>query len=95
MSTEDDFTGSPLEKRCTNDGNVQVDIKARLPKSEDDGHDKAGAIEGRLLSANTSPVFTPLFLRSQWVEPGSTTKMVTVAMVLPTGVGKGQFDVKV
>lgn len=48
-----------------------------------------------MLSATSKQAFNPLSLQSQWVEPGSTTKIVTVAMVHPTGVGKGQFDVKV
>lgn len=57
--------------------------------------DKAAAVPRRLLNDAITPVFTPLPVQSQWVVPGSTTKMVTVAMVLLTGVGKCQFEVKV
>jgi len=37
----------------------------------------------------------PLYLLSRWVEPGTTTKMVSVAIVLPSGVGAGDFSVRV
>lgn len=94
LDEDDETSEPPLKKRCTNDDSSH-DIKPAVQPSDNIGSDKAGAIERRLLSATTTPVFTPLSLQSQWVEPGSTTRMVTVAMVLPTGVGKGQFDVKV
>lgn len=34
-------------------------------------------------------------LQSQLVEPGKTSRLVTVAILLPTQIEKGQYDVKV
>lgn len=36
-------------------------------------------------SNSATPVFAPLHLKSVWTEPGTTTKMVTVAIVIPSG----------
>lgn len=32
---------------------------------------------------------------SSWVEPNTTTKRLTVAVLLPSGVGPGQFSIRV
>lgn len=43
----------------------------------------------------TNPLsFKPWYLMSTWTEPGTTTKRITVAIVLPSGVGKGDFSVR-
>ncbi|MEM6687231.1 MAG: hypothetical protein AAF617_15725 [Bacteroidota bacterium] len=42
-----------------------------------------------------SKTFVPLYLISQWQEPVTTTKRVTVAIILPSGVGVGAFKVRV
>ena len=40
-------------------------------------------------------VFKPLYLLAEWDELGNKTKHVTVAIVLPSGVGKGGFSLHV
>lgn len=37
----------------------------------------------------------PLHMISEWIEPGTTTKRLTVAILLPSGVLSGQFAVRV
>lgn len=56
--------------------------------------DETAAIARRLL-ATPAPQFNPLHLTSYWVEPGTTNRMVSVAIVLPSGVGPEDFSVRV
>lgn len=37
----------------------------------------------------------PLHIVSSWIEPGTTTRRMTVATFLPSGVSIGQFSVQV
>ena len=36
--------------------------------------------------------FKPITLIADWSEPGTTTRRITLAVLLPTGVGKGDFS---
>jgi len=40
-------------------------------------------------------VFKPLYLIGEWEEPGTKTKRLTVAIVLPSGVNKSDFTIQV
>lgn len=44
---------------------------------------------------NVAGSFQPLHLISEWVEPGTTTRRLTVAILLPSGVAIGQFSTRV
>lgn len=46
---------------------------------------------------NSTPpaVFNPLHLKPVWVEPGTTTNMVSFAILLPSGIGPGDFSLRV
>lgn len=37
--------------------------------------------------------FSPLHFISDWFVPGTTTRILTVAVVLPSGISPGQFPV--
>lgn len=56
-------------------------------------------IPGPVSDVNTATtpavVFQPLHALSEWTEPGTTTKCVTVAVVLPSGIEPGKFSVRV
>lgn len=49
-----------------------------------------GSIETR-----TGSLFKHLHLSSQWVEPGTKTRCLSLAIFLPCGVGSGDFSVHV
>ena len=40
-------------------------------------------------------LFRPLYLLSEWSEPGTTTKRITVAIVLPSGIETGNFSIRI
>lgn len=68
-----------LRKRCMNDSNVLSDTKKKVSHFTIENTDeKASAISRRLLSSKTTHVLTPISLQSQWAEPGTTSKTVTV-----------------
>lgn len=37
----------------------------------------------------TPPKFTPLYVISEWTEPGTTKRCLTVAIMLPSGIPSG------
>lgn len=39
--------------------------------------------------------FIPLYLMSEWQEPRTTLKCLTIAIILPSGVGPGHFKLQV
>lgn len=52
------------------------------------------SIAKRLL-CTPPPVFCPSFLSLCWFEPGTTAKMVAVAIVLRSGIGYEDFLIRV
>ena len=40
-------------------------------------------------------LFKPLHLITCWMEPKTTTRRVTVVVLLPTGIGSGDFSVRI
>lgn len=44
-----------------------------------------------LPSARFPVVFKQLYLLSDWIEPGTTTRLLTVAILLPSGICAGQI----
>lgn len=50
--------------------------------------------EGDIVSHVMSS-FQPLFLFSDWVQPGTTTRRLTVAILLPSGITTGKLFVQV
>lgn len=43
----------------------------------------------------TDVSFVPLYILSNWIEPEATTRRLTVAQVLPSGITLGMFYVRV
>ena len=39
--------------------------------------------------------FIPLYLMSEWQEPRTTLQRLSVAIILPSGIGPGQFKLKI
>lgn len=58
-------------------------------ESDSDTTLTGSALQGDHLS------FKPLHLVSTWVEPLTTTKRLSLAIVLPSGIGPGQLSVRV
>lgn len=71
-----------IEPRCSLEKEVQKK-KQKICISYDD----AGVcFEVKTSFGGTKTVFQPLYLLSDWVEPGTTTKRLTVSVLLPSGV---------
>lgn len=70
--------------------------KRRVSFPEDDDVTPSLTVGSASLKENVLPTsFHPLHLISTWTEPDSTNQCVTVAVVLPSGVGSGGFSVRV
>lgn len=80
-----------IEAKCTVDDD-QPKKKAKTIHEEEAlaGFDLEEATYG-----DSSAGFEPLHLLSEWVEPGTTTRRLTVAILLPSGVYPGHFSVRV
>lgn len=77
-----------MSTRCTADETPSKKRKVATELTSDS--------EGEIGTESSCPqVFQPLHLTSCWMEPGSTTKCLTVAIMLPSGVGAGQFSLRV
>lgn len=44
---------------------------------------------------NNVPTFNPICIPSEWIEPGTTTRRTSLAILLPSGVGPGDFSLRV
>lgn len=90
---ESDVANTPtLKRKCTVQGN-----SSKFPKTGT----SSGVVSGEDSDLEESvqplsiPLFCPLYLVSEWAEPGTTNKRLTVAINLPSGVGPGHFSVRV
>lgn len=91
---EDDSEAEALHRRCSTE-KPQSARKRRLATvaiEVDDDDDEPGAGGDVLLGEKA---VKPLYLLSQWVEPGTMTKRLSVAIVLPSDIGQGHFSVRV
>lgn len=52
-------------------------------------------MEEKVARKKAGEQFQPLLILSDWVEPGTTTKRLTVAVLLPSGVTSGMFSVRI
>lgn len=59
---------------------------------EEDSRDEAPHDE---VQTSTVMEFKPLHIQGQWKEPGTTTDICSISIILPAGVGKGAFLLKV
>lgn len=57
--------------------------------------DSCSSDECLLTEKTSSSLFSPLHLISEWTEPGTTRRCISLAIVLPSGVGTGQFSTRV
>lgn len=85
-----------LNRRCNvSDANLSTKRrKSQEPISAvDDMEDGEGADGAELMLGDLD--FKPLYVLSVWTEPRTTTKCITLAIVLPSGVGSGKFSCRV
>lgn len=65
---------------------------APADESSDDEDDEIDIEEEKVESAHRHHLsFVPLHLISVWQEPGTMTKCLSVAILLPSGIGEGDF----
>lgn len=57
--------------------------------------EEEGKMAGLDKCSESLHVFQPLHIISSWEEHGTTTKRLTLAILLPSGVCPGQFSVRV
>lgn len=76
-------------RRCTENnkkGEKRANVQSVL-LSGDEGSDQTGSYE--------TPLFCPFHVFTYWTKPGTTTCRITIAIVLPTGIGPGNFSTKI
>lgn len=82
-----------LNRRCTN---IETPSKKRRTGERNDSSSSSESVREPLtVERSTNHVFQPLSLISVWTEPGSTTRCVSVAVLLPSGIDAGHFAVRV
>ena len=64
-------------------------MHSTVSESSSDSFEAAGSSTTELSS------FNPIYLLSQWTEPSTTTRRLSVASLLPSGVSPGKFRVRV
>ena len=94
----DDEDGEALNRRSTGHDLESSSKRRRLDSSADEVIenivDEGNADIGEELVMGEI-VFKPLYIVSAWKEPGSMTNCVSVAVCLPSGVGRGDFSFRV
>ena len=91
---DDENDDDTLDRRCTDSDSKKRRLNTRelesdAPEDESETGDYDG--DGAELTIGERS-FKPLYFVSQWEEPGTKTKHVTVAIALPSGVGIGEFN---
>lgn len=82
-----------LNRRCTN-GDTPSKKRRTIDRADKSASsDSIG--EPLTTETSTNHMFQPLSLISTWIEPGSTTRCVSVAILLPSGIDAGHFAVRV
>ena len=79
---------SPSRKRRFRDA-----LEANL--ESDDECEEVEEVEDVSESLSGPRLFRPLYLLSEWSGPETTTKIITVAIVLPTGIETGNFSIRI
>lgn len=94
----DDDDGISLDRRCSAGDTYGSGRKRRhLASTDVDEDDSDSGLEdgagAELVSGDL--VFKPLFIISKWVERTTLVKRLTVAVILPSGIGSGDFTISV
>lgn len=82
-----------LNRRNTDTGGPSPAKKGKHQFSNVDTAEKFDILEPEVVSPSKS--FMPLALVSEWEEALTTTPMISVAIILPSGVGVGDFMLRV
>lgn len=81
-----------MKRKCTADSAPRQGVTNCdnvSTSSSDDGPRRSNTV------TPSTPPFCPLNIHSVWNEPGTTTRMITVAIILPSGIGPGDFSLRV
>ena len=77
VDDEDDDDAPSLKRLCT-----MPDLERQQPKPLPEGSNVETFGE-RLFTGPITPLFAPLHLMSEWKEPSTRTRRLSVAVVLP------------
>jgi len=94
--SENDSDGEILNRICTGTDRRGSFKKRCIAMGGDEGVDDLDGVEFReteIVSRENG--FKPLYLVSEWEEPGTIVMRIPVAFLLPSAVGTGMFSMRV